>query len=141
MLQAVRVPGESTTARKRILVIDDCPFFLEVIRGLLEEEFCVETVDSGDKAISLLETSDCNAPFPADPFDLVITDLQMPGKTGFDIAHYIKSRNKTNRFLPLLMLTEQEITKAEARSHGCTGYIPKNNLKKVVAMARILFTR
>ena len=39
------------------------------------------------------------------------------------------------------MLTEQEVTKAEARSHGCADYIPKSNLKKVVAMARILFAR
>jgi hypothetical protein len=36
------------------------------------------------------------------------------------------------------MLTGSDITKREAREHGCSAYLPKDNLKKVVSMARIL---
>ena len=125
--------------KKRILVIDDSPFFLKVLSDLLIEDFIVETADSGEKAIDLLESSETDTFHNSRPFDLVITDLEMPGINGYEVAQFIKGKNRKNRFLPVVMLTEKEITKDEARRYGCATYIPKTNLQKVVAMARILF--
>jgi CheY-like chemotaxis protein len=70
---------------------------------------------------------------------LVITDLEMPGRSGYEVAKFIKGKNRHNKFLPVVMLTGKEISKDEARRNGCATYIPKSNLQKVVSMAKILF--
>lgn len=126
---------------KRILIIDDCPFFLKTLRDVLIEDFFIETANSGEVAIDLLQAVYCDAPGHYEPFDLVITDLTMPGLSGYDVSGYIKGKNRKNKFTPVLMLTGSDITKEEARKYGCVDCIPKDNLKKVVSMARILLLR
>jgi CheY-like chemotaxis protein len=122
--------------KKRVLVVDDSPFFIKILSDLLAEDFVVETADSGEAALVLLKSSEAKG---SSSFDLVITDLEMPGLSGYDVAQFVKGKNRQNKFLPVVMLTEKEITKEEAREYGCATYIPKSNLKKVVSMAKILF--
>ena len=126
---------------KKILIIDDSRFFLNTLRDLLLEEFYVETASSGEEAIELLNAVDCETLMHSEPFDLVITDLMMPGLSGYDVSEYVRGKNRKNKFTPVLMLTGKEITKEEAREHGCSGYIQKGNFKKVVSMARILLQK
>ena len=127
--------------KKKIFLIDDCSFFLKTLSDLLSEEFLVETAGSGEKAIDVLKAYDYETLGCSGPFDLVITDLMMPGLSGYDVAQFIKGKNRTNKFTPIIMLSGAEITLEEARKHGCATYIPKTNLKKVVSMARILLHR
>jgi two-component system chemotaxis sensor kinase CheA len=127
--------------RKRILLIDDSPFFLTALRDAFAEDFLVETADSGEKAIDILQENDSHAPGGGEPFDLIITDLEMPGINGYEVAQFVKGKNRNNRFTPVIMLTAKDITKEEARHYGCAAYIPKSNLNKVVSMARILLLR
>ena len=122
--------------KKRVLVVDDSPFFLKILSDLLAEDFVVETADSGEAALVLLKSSEAKG---SSTFDLVITDLEMPGLSGYEVAQFVKGRNRQNKFLPVVMLTEKEITKEEAREYGCATYIPKSNLKKLVSMTKILF--
>jgi len=122
--------------KKRVLVVDDSPFFIKVLSDLLAEDFVVETADSGEAALALLKSSEVKG---SSSFDLVITDLEMPGLSGYEVAQFVKGRNRQNKFLPVVMLTEKEITKEEAREYGCATYIPKSNLKKLVSMTKILF--
>ena len=126
---------------KKILLIDDSPFFLHTLRDLLFEEFHVETASSGEEAIELLNAASCETFKHSEPFDLVITDLMMPGLSGYDVSEYVRGKNRKNKFTPVLMLTGKDITKQEAREHGCSEYIQKDNLNKVVSMARILLRK
>lgn len=121
--------------KKRILVVDDSPFFLKLLNDMLSADYIVETADSGERAITLLENSETQT----SSFDLVVTDLEMPGLSGYDVARFVKGKNRQNKFLPVVMLTEKEITKEEAREYGCATYIPKTNLNKLVSMIKILF--
>ncbi|MDH3998193.1 MAG: response regulator [Desulfuromonadales bacterium] len=119
---------------KNILVVDDSPFFIESLRDLLTKEgFNVETALSGEEALEILNRSDK----PAN-FDLLITDLVMPGISGYELAQYVREKNKVGRFTPVIMLTEKEITKQEARKHGCSAYIPKSNFEKTRSMVKAL---
>ena len=127
--------------RKKILLVDDSPFFLKALRDALSEEFHVETASSGEKAIDLLEEIDNANPGDLEPFDLVITDLEMTGLSGYDVSQFIKSKNRNNKFTPVIMLTGKDITQEEARGYGCATYIPKTNLGKVMSMTRILLLR
>jgi CheY-like chemotaxis protein len=80
--------------RKRILLADDQPSVRQTIRLLLrlDEHTVVEAAD-GAEALAL---------FRAGPFDLVITDLDMPKMKGDELASKIKRVRPSQ---PILMLT------------------------------------
>ena len=65
--------------RKKILLVDDCPFFLKALLDALSENFDVETTSSGEMAIDRLKEIDSAMLGYVEPFDLIITDLEMPG--------------------------------------------------------------
>jgi len=129
------------TMRKKILLVDDSPFFLKALSDALSVDFHVETASSGEKAINLLVEIDSAKPGDIGPFDLVITDLEMTGLSGYDVSQFIRNKNRRNKFIPVIILTGKDITQEEARGHGCAAYIPKTNLGKVVSMTRILLLR
>jgi CheY-like chemotaxis protein len=77
------MPGTPNPAR--ILVVDDDPMSRELLHLLLEAEgHAVECVASGDLALAHLATS-------AAPFDLILTDIQMPGISGAALATALRS--------------------------------------------------
>jgi len=63
-----------------VLVVDDDEMSRELLSVLLEGEgYAVESADSGKSALALLRQNDT-------PPDLVLADLQMPGRTGARLA-------------------------------------------------------
>jgi len=58
--------------------------------------------------------------------DLVLMDIQLPGRSGLDIAQDLKSHEKL-KHIPIIAVTAFAHKKAEAvcLSHGCDGYIVK----------------
>lgn len=71
----------------RILIVDDEPLARDTIRLLLEEQDDVEIVGeakNGDEAVSMIES--------IQP-DLVFLDIQMPGKTGFEVIETVGAKN------------------------------------------------
>jgi len=82
--------------RKRVLVVDDEPAFCELVQALLRQfGFAVETAQNGIQALAKLDRLN---------FDLVLTDLWMPGMMGDQLAEEIKRRQPD---LPVLLLTGQ----------------------------------
>ena len=73
-----RPAGSAEPRRKRILVVDDTEFFRELTRGYLEEEgYEVVTAADGAEAIDRLDAGD---------FELVVSDIQMPGMDGWTLG-------------------------------------------------------
>ncbi len=69
----------------RILAVDDQRYFRELLEGLLSEEgYDVVTASSGEEALRILDQSH---------FDIVLTDLVMPGMDGNDLVHRVKERD------------------------------------------------
>jgi CheY-like chemotaxis protein len=69
---------------RRVLVIDDDPMSRELLAVLFEAEgYAVESTDSGEAALILLRLG-ASAP------DLVLTDVQMPGTTGTQLARKLR---------------------------------------------------
>jgi two-component system chemotaxis sensor kinase CheA len=123
---------------KKILIVDDEPFFLKVLGDALGVDFAIATARSAEKAILLIEDYQDASATDGSKFDLIITDLNLPGMNGFQFAQYIRTKNRIDRFTPVIMLTQHNITKEEARKHGCAAYLPKNDINKVVSIVRIL---
>lgn len=66
----------------KILVVDDELFFRHLYRDLLQDAgYTVVICANGDEAVRLLET---------DPFDLVLSDVVMPGRSGIDVLRFAK---------------------------------------------------
>jgi DNA-binding response OmpR family regulator len=71
--------------RKRLLVVDDeAPVLRLVARILATDNYEVSTADSGEAAMRLVQN-------PAlGPIDLLVTDLQMPGMNGRELAANVR---------------------------------------------------
>lgn len=125
---------------KRVLLVDDSPMVLAMLSDALRDNYDVVTAASGEEAVAILEGNATKADSGIDikHFNVIVTDLRMPGMSGLEVASHVKQMNRHYRFTPVLLLTGEEITKEEARAHGCSSYIPKENSARVVSMINVL---
>lgn len=103
---------------KQILVVDDYFQMLEFLRSVLEfshHEYQVLAVPSAEEG--LLELRRTN-------FDLVITDVRLPGMSGFDLVRKVKAFKP---HIPIIMITgySSEEGKKEADELGVKRYFKK----------------
>jgi CheY-like chemotaxis protein len=123
---------------KKILLVDECPVLLGVLSDALVDTYDVVTASSGKEAIDLLEgTQGSGNNIEIQQFSVVVTDLCMSGVNGLDVADRVKKMNRYSRFTPVLLIGE-EITKKEARAHGCSSMVRKENSDRIVSMIHIL---
>ncbi len=85
----------------RVLLIDDNPMILGMLKQALEKISDLET--SSDSADALLHIID-------NPPDLVITDYQMPGMDGRQLIEKLKARANTARVPVILMASKADQT-------------------------------
>jgi DNA-binding response OmpR family regulator len=101
---------------KKILIAEDEPSLVFTLRDTLETEgYEVYVVEDGLLAIdSVMEVKP----------DLLILDLMLPGRSGFDICKDIRDRKLT---FPIIMLTarDQEADKVNGLTLGADDYITK----------------
>lgn len=99
----------------RILVADDKENILKLFEKILADGYDVTTVADGNKALAMVLTGD---------FDVVVSDIRMPGADGFTVLREIK------RVCPdvevILMTAYAAIPKAvEAMKEGAYDYLAK----------------
>jgi len=68
-------------SRSRVLVVDDKPNNLKLFAEILAADYDAYTADSGVRALAMLELGD---------FDVVVSDIRMPGMDGFTLLNEIK---------------------------------------------------
>ena len=82
--------------KPRILAVDDTPANLRVVEAMLGPlGYEIVMARSGPEALEKMRT---------DPPDLVLSDIVMPGMTGYDLCRKIREDPAT-RFLPVVMVT------------------------------------
>ncbi|HEY9511674.1 MAG TPA: chemotaxis response regulator CheY [Rhodanobacter sp.] len=105
----------------KILVVDDFSTMRRIVRNLLVElgfsSPLIQEADDGDNALAMLRSM---------PFDLVVTDWNMPNMSGIDLLRAIRAEPSI-KALPVLMVTaennrDQIIAAAQA---GVNGYVVK----------------
>lgn len=123
---------------KNILIVDDEPETLELLKLAMDRSgFTSLTASSWDEVAYIVErTYKVNR-----PIDLIILDLMMPDRSGFDIIRALQV--VLNPMPPVIMLSavtgiEQQV---QARDLGVTKYItkPTTPTKLVDAIKKILF--
>jgi two-component system response regulator MprA len=86
----------TSTSRFRILVVDDDPKILSLLRrGLSFEGYTVTTAEDGPGALSAARD---------EPPDLVVLDVQLPGLDGIEVCRRLRAADST----PILMLTARD---------------------------------
>lgn len=85
----------------RILVVDDERATLNLLKDLFHAEGLeVVTATSAEEARKALRDKNWH-------FDLVLTDIAMPGETGFDLLKWIKGPDSKDKDMPVLLVTAQ----------------------------------
>ncbi|HET6719165.1 MAG TPA: response regulator [Rhodocyclaceae bacterium] len=93
-------------ARGSVLVVDDDPHNRKLIETLLRADgFIVASCDSGAAGLAAIA---------ANPPDLVLLDLMMPGMDGFEVVRRLKADPRCSR-LPIVMVTALDDAASRAR--------------------------
>ncbi len=125
----------STHARvhaPRVLVVDDEPRMLSMMRRVLEiDGYTVATAEEGESALEILR---------AEPVDLLILDVMMPGHDGFEVCRTVRRES----IVPILMLTarDEAVDKVTGLDCGADDYMVKPfNPDELLARVRALLRR
>ena len=101
--------------RARVLVVDDKENILKLFARILGDGYELTTAADGGRAISLVATQ---------PFDVVVTDLQMPHADGFEVLRAVKARAPETEVV--MMTAYATVTDAvEAMKQGAYDYLQK----------------
>jgi CheY-like chemotaxis protein len=101
-----------------LLLADDSVTIQRVIElTFADEPITVVAVSDGDQAIDRIE---------AEPPDIVLVDIGMPGRTGYEVAQHIKESPRL-RHIPVLLLTGafEPVDQARAAAARCDGVLAK----------------
>jgi PAS domain S-box-containing protein len=107
----------SRSARPRVLLADDNADMREYLRRLLSAHWSVEVVGDGAAALDAAR---------ARPPDLVLTDVMMPGLSGFELLRALRADPQTAT-IPVLLLSARagEESRVEGLDAGADDYLVK----------------
>ncbi|MBY0430620.1 MAG: chemotaxis protein CheW, partial [Rhodospirillales bacterium] len=104
---------------KKVLLVDDSPFFRNLLQPLLSVAgYDVTCVESADKALALRDQGN--------RFDIIISDIEMPGMSGFEFAQAVRSEGRWQH-VPMVALSSHATDKdfERGRQVGFNDYVAK----------------
>ena len=106
------------TMPSTILIVDDTPSNIDVLREVLHSRYTLKVATSGEKALQIAASG-------AAP-DLVLLDIMMPAMDGYEVCRRLKSSELTRR-IPVIFVTAMHEIEDEAKGFdaGCVDYIVK----------------
>jgi len=113
----VNVLASPTPPRPVVLIVDDAPESIDVLRGVLGAEYQVKAAISGALALDIAETA---AP------DLILLDVMMPDLDGYEVCRRLKLNPATTR-IPVIFVTTLSDPASEERGLelGAVDYVTK----------------
>jgi len=114
-------------SKKTILVVDDVPVNIEVMKGILSEEYHVLAAASGAQALELATQQP----------DLILLDIMMPIMDGYEVCRRLKSAPAISG-IPVIFVTGMDDAEDEIKglSLGAVDYLTKP-LNVAITLARI----
>jgi CheY-like chemotaxis protein len=110
---------ESLVAGCRVLVADDSPFALELIKAILDKAGCTQLMGAGGgrEALALADQT---------RFDVVLLDVTMPDMNGYDVARQLRATEQKPGAV-IVMLSGRDIVEVDlgAREAGADGVMAK----------------
>lgn len=105
-------------SQKTILVVDDAPENIDVLVGLLKQNYKVKAAINGDRAIKIAQSSN--------PPDLMLLDIVMPEQDGIEVYKILKSNPATAK-IPVVFCSDKVTSEKSDRGIdlGGNAYIKK----------------
>jgi signal transduction histidine kinase/ActR/RegA family two-component response regulator len=92
----------SNKAQMKVLIVDDDRINIQLIRAMLEEEFCqIETAMDGEIALNMLKTSVKDE----EPYSLVYLDKHMPKLSGTEVINEFRTFEKKESATPVFAVS------------------------------------
>ncbi|MCL2295208.1 MAG: response regulator [Spirochaetes bacterium] len=103
--------------REIIIMVDDDPTYLTVVKNTLADKYDIFTVPSGSKLFQILEKITPS---------LILLDIEMPGMSGYDVIRKLKNTDET-KHIPVIFFTATADPKNEVKGldSGAVDYITK----------------
>ena len=107
-----------TTLMGTILVVEDTPSEMELMRHYLQESGCM--------VISAITAQEALAKAIQQTPDVIVTDVVMPGMSGFELCRSLKKQPETQN-VPIVICTSknQEIDRLWGMKQGADAYLTK----------------
>jgi len=107
----------SNVQKQTILAVDDTLSNIDVVKGVLSQDYIVQAALSGKMAISIIEKKKP---------DLILLDIMMPEMDGYEVCQLLKSQIET-KDIPIIFLTAKSQVEDETRglALGAVDYILK----------------
>lgn len=114
-----------SSKRPTVLVIDDEPFNLSLMEGILGRDYTIQTAKNGPDALELAY---------ANPPDLILVDVMMPMMDGFEVCRRLKG-NAATTHVPVIFITAKNEIKDEELGFavGASDFIHKPISAPIVA--------
>lgn len=119
---------QDTVQRPVILVVDDTPQNLALMRDLLESDYTVKLAPSGERALKIAKSQ---------PVDLILLDIMMPDVDGYEVCRQLKADPFTAD-VPVIFFTAKTETQDEQLgfAFGAADYITKP-ISPPIVLARV----
>ena len=119
---------------KRILLVEDNELNREIATAILEETgMTIDCADDGDVAVATIEAA------PADKYDLILMDIQMPKMDGYTATREIRTLSDNKKAnIPIVAMTANAFEEDKQRAYkaGMNGHIIKP--VSLAAIAKVL---
>ena len=99
----------SDEGRKKVLLVDDDAEVIHYMKELLAPYYDVQSRFDADSAYTLMKE---------EAVDIVISDIVMPGKTGYELCRQIKDNIQISH-IPVILLTAKATVEDQVQGLGC----------------------
>ena len=112
--------------KNSILIADDARINREMLKVIFEEQYDILEAEDGEQAIQILEEKQ-------EMIAIILLDLLMPKKTGFDVLEYMKE-NGLIHTIPVIMITGEStpVNDEKAYEYGVSDIIYKPYEERIV---------
>jgi two-component system invasion response regulator UvrY len=112
------VNGKNTDKKARILIADDHDLFREITKKIISNTSDLVVAAEAFNGKDILDMVD------NDHFDLIIIDLVLSGRSGFEILREVKAKKPFSHVL-ILSAYFEELYEMSAFKNGADGYVKK----------------
>jgi putative two-component system response regulator len=117
-----------TNAQASILIVDDTPENIDVLKGILIHDYALKVATNGELALKI---ASLHQP------DLILLDIMMPGIDGYEVCRRLKADEQTAK-IPVIFVTAMTETGNEKKGFelGAVDYLTKP-INPVITRARV----
>ncbi len=115
--------------KMKLLVVDDIPENIDVLIGVLRDDYKIVPAKSGERALTVARS--------ANPPDLILLDIMMPEMDGYEVCARLKADEGTSK-IPIIFVTAKGEVEDETRGLelGAVDYITKP-ISPAIVKARV----